>query len=383
MLAGLAAILVLLDRRTMLRVALAGGCCGLSASFTQTRGFAALVGFAVYLLWEGWTRRQGWRSTLKRQAVLLAGALGVFLTINGYFIWKAGPARYFWCTVVFVLKYYPKEADFNTFAAFKLFLPTLAFSRGGIYDVLSWLFWFVLSPCTYIAFFIRYWRNACRFPHEYWARPMIVAIVGLFMVLSVAPSPTPERMSISILPALILVVWLLNEKDNVRPSVLAAAFALVVFAGFLDVRHHPRKAIGFVTTPQGVLAICEPAAYNVNSVYDEYKWVLEHTHAGDYFYEAGYPDMYFYLGLRNPTPLPYVVNNGYTTADQVEEVIRQLGEHKPRFIFWSIGDPLVVPAWERPTDAHLQPLLDYIHSNYTLAKVFSGTSDLIWERKPQ
>ena len=376
MLAGLVAILVLLERRTLLRIALAGGFCGLSASFTQTRGFAAYVGVAVYLLWEAWAQRQDWRSALRRQSVLFAGALGVFLIINGYFIWKAGPARYFWCTVIFVLKYYPKEADWNTFQTFYSAIPTPALTRAFAYNFLEWLFWFVLSPLTYLAFFIAYARNARRISAHEWARPMIVAIVGLSMFLCVAPAPNPNRMSVSILPALVLLVFLISRTVRVRRYIFPAAVVLIVAFGLHDVIRRLPGRDGTIVTPQGRFVTTEQLTY------DEYTWIQQHTRPGDYFYEADFSDIYFYLGLRNPTILPRAVTNGYTTAPQVSQAIGELEQHKPRFIFWGIGDPLVVPPWEDPADEHLQPMLDYIHSHYKRVQVYPnlGGSDEIWGR---
>ena len=114
-LAAIAAIAVLMERRTSARIAAAGFLCGLSACFTQTRGLAVVVGFALFLWWESRQRQEGWRRLLRREAWLLTSFLAAFLAVNAYFIWQAGPARYFWCTVVFVLKYYPKMASANTF----------------------------------------------------------------------------------------------------------------------------------------------------------------------------------------------------------------------------------------------------------------------------
>jgi hypothetical protein len=373
MLAGLAAILVLLERRTLPRIAFAGVFCGLSASFTQTRGFSAYVGVVVYLLWEAWSHRQGWRSVLARQAVLFASALAVFLLINGYFIWKAGPERYFWCVVVYVLKYYPKEADWNTFDSFFTFLPHLALSRTALYGVLHWIYWFLLNPLAYLLFFIAYLRNARRLTPQQWARPMLVAVGGLFIFLCVAPSPNPNRMSVSILPALILLVWLVAGTVRLRRWLIPASVVLLAVVGLHDATRRLPARIGLLNTPVGPVMLTE------QTTFDEYSWLLQRTRPGDYFYEADFSDMYFYLGLRNPTLLPRAVNNGYTTVEQVTESIAQLEHYKPRYVEWGIGDPLVVPAWEDPADAHLQPMLNYIHTHYRLVQRFADGAQF-WER---
>jgi hypothetical protein len=376
MLAGLAAIFVLLERRTLQRVALAGIFCGVSASFTQTRGLAAFVGVAVYLVWEAWTHHQGPKVALKRFGILFVCALSAFLVINGYFIWKAGPERYFWCTVVFVLKYYPKEADWNTFQSLYSTIPTIALTRRAVFSILHWTFLFLLGPFSYVAFFAYYWRNRRSFSPEQWTKPMIIAVVGLFIFLCVAPSPNENRMSVSCLPPLVLLVWLIERTTRVRRLVLTVIVALIALSAIHQLIRRQPKNSGVISTSYGILIVQEKIDY------DEYSWVLDHTHFGDYMYEAEFSDMYFYLGVRNPTLLPRAVNNGYTTEDQVKEAIGQLEQHKPRFIIWGASDPPVVPAWEDPKDAHLPLMLDYIHTHYRQVKAFRN-KETAWERITQ
>jgi hypothetical protein len=101
---ALVGIGILMERRTPMRIAVAGLCCGLSACFHQSNGLGFLIGFMAFLCWESWCKRDGWRMFLKRQALLLLCFLVTLLAVCGYFIWAAGPARFFWCTVVFVVK---------------------------------------------------------------------------------------------------------------------------------------------------------------------------------------------------------------------------------------------------------------------------------------
>jgi hypothetical protein len=373
MLAGLCSIFVLLEQRSPWRIAFAGVLCGVSASFTQTRGFALYVGLALYLCWEAWTLRQGWKKFLNRQGIFFASALAVFLLINGYFIWKAGPARYFWCTVVFVLKYYPMQADWNSFRSVLLDFPPLALTRESAYGLTQWSFLFLLNPVAYLLFFGAYLRNRRSAQSELWARPMLVAFAGLFMYLCVAPSPNANRMSVSILPALILLVWLVGRAPALRRWMLPVATVLVVLVGL----HHSARRIpprvGELKTPRGNLIITTP------EFLEQYSWILAHTSPGEYMYDADFSDMYFYLDLRNPTILPRAVDNGYTTKDQVTQAIAELEQRKPRVIFWALGDPLQLPEWERPEDARLQPMLDYIASHYIRAQVFNDGHE-VWQR---
>ena len=151
-LAAIAAIAVLLERRTPARIAAAGFLCGLSACFTQTRGLAVVAGFAVFLWWESRQRQEGWRGLLRKEAWLLTSFLATFLAVNAYFIWQAGPARYFWCTVVFVLKYYPKRPEYNTLQAIRTEFPVFASLRTFLHLIRGLAILFIVIPFIFILF---------------------------------------------------------------------------------------------------------------------------------------------------------------------------------------------------------------------------------------
>ncbi len=373
-LATITAIAVLLKKRTPARIAAAGLLCGLSACFTQTRGLAVVVGFAVFLWWESRQRQEEWRKLLRKEAWLLTSFVATFLAVNAYFIWQAGPARYFWCTVVFVLKYYPKEADYNTFQAIRTELPAFASLHSFLYSFAHWLFLLLVTPFILILFFVRYLRESSRKPLEYWERPMLVAIVGFFMLLSIAPAPDGARMAVSALPTLILLGWFLDSPRQLARA-LAAAFTVgTLLIAFYSVATRRPQPVGILATPQGKLAFTD------STLYQEDIWIQQHTHPSEYFYEPLSQDAYFYLDLRNPTPLSSIENNGYTPPEQVEEVIRGLEQHQVRYILWSPQALDILQTSKNPSDDHLGPLRDYIHSHYTMVKVF-GNSDEAWQNK--
>ncbi len=371
-LATIAAVAVLLNKRTPARIGAAGLICGLGASFTQTRGLAVLVGFAMFLWWESRQRREGWRRLLKNETWLLASFVAAFLAVNAYFIWKAGPARYLWCTVVFVLKYYPKEADYNSFQAIKTEFPAFASLHSFLYSAMHWLLLFLFTPIIFIWFFVRYLRESRRIQFEYWERPMLVAIVGVFMLLSIAPAPDGARIAISALPALILLGWLLDA-----PHKLARVFVILLTVGTLltaiySIAARRPRPVGILATPHGKLAFANLTLFQEDS------WIQENTHAGEYFYEPLSQDAYFYLDLRNPTPLSSIQNNGYTPPEQIAEVIRSLEQHRTRYVLWSPQALDVAQSSENSSSDYIGPLRDYLHSHYSRVKLFAS-SDEAWE----
>ena len=375
-LAAIAAIAVLLERRTPARIAAAGFFCGLSACFTQTRGLAVVAGFAFYLWWESRQRREGWRRLLGKESWLLASCLATFIAVNAYFISNAGFVRYLWCTIAFPLKYYPKGGPWNTFEAVTTEFPVYASLRTFVHPFGLWLSLFVTAPLLILLFFVHYWRGSNKEPLDYWERPMLVAIVGFFMLLGIAPAPDSVRMAMSGLPAFILLGWFLDS-----PRKIARALAIGLAAGALIVAidcFATRKPVpaGVLVTPQGKVGLTDRA------LYEKYTWIQQHTRPSQYFYEAGYAEVYFYLDLRNPTPLSEIQDTGYTTSEQITEVIHGLEQHQVQYILWEPGNLGTLPGSANSSDDNIGPLRDYVQSNYTIAKVFSD-SDEIWERKAE
>jgi hypothetical protein len=202
---------------------------------------------------------------------------------------------------------------------------------------------------------------------------MLVAMVGFFMFLSIAPAPNENRMAASELSALILLTWFLDSPRRVARRLAAVlAVGVVLVAVYSVTRRRPIPEVT-LATPLGRIAISDP------SDYQEYAWLLRHTRASDFFYQAYKSEQYFYLDLRNPTPVPRLVNNGYTTTEQVAEVIRGLQQHHVRYISWKLDLDAALPKWENTCDAHLGPLRNYIHDHYRLAAVFDHREQ-VWQR---
>jgi hypothetical protein len=376
LLAACGGIAVLIERRTPARIAAAGFFGALSACFTQMRGVGVILGFAVFICWESRRKQEDWRALLKKEAWLLASFLGTLIALNGYFIWQAGLRRFLWCTVVFGIKCYPKDAEWNTFRVFSLGLPKFVTLRGFIYQCGEWLFVNGIMPATAILFFARYGRDRGKKPIEFWERPMLLAVVGASMFLGIAAAPALHRLAACAFPGLLLLGWFLDS-----PGKLARVLKILLPVGVLVIALHgmfkaesPHRWT--FTTRQGNLALEDWKRY------EGFAWVQQHTRPKEYFYDAA--DEYwvgeYCLDLRNPTPLSIIKNNGYTTPEQVAEVIQGLERHHVHYVAWSPPELDVIPAWENPSEDPLGPLRDYLHSHYQLVKVLAN-ADQIWERK--
>jgi hypothetical protein len=367
LLAAAVAVLVLIERRTSARVVAAGAFAGLAFCFTQARGLSVLVALGVFICWECRRRHEPGRTLLKKSVWLTAGFLAVVIGVNVFFAWKAGLCRFLWCTVLFGIKYYPQQAGDNTALSI---IPRLA--RGNaVAGVMHWVFRYVVLLFLPIAFFIVYRRRLRPQPVELSERPMLLAIVSSFMLLGVALAPSPIRMASSSLPSLLLLGWFLDSRRKLArlvATLLTAGILLGIPYALIKARLAPtamvRSTLGaFATTKVGED--------------QEFRWIVQHTCPADFFFAPGEPKVYFYLDLRNPSPLPYVSYTGYTTAQQITDVIRALEQHETRYIHWPEVDRVM--AGRDPSD-HAGPLRDYVRTHYHLVKVFAH-GDEIWERK--
>ena len=199
LLACAGALAVLMERRTPAWILTAGALAGLAACFTQSRGLCAGVGMGVFLCWE--SRRAGtrWRELLRNQVLLATGFVTTLITANAYFAWKAGLARFLWCTAIFGARYYPQDAEHNSLRvvtdAIPL-IPSMLSSAPG--TLLYWFFIYVCVPVANLLVLVWYWKRPRSLPEGQWARLMLLAFVGIFLLLGVVPAPMATRVAASV-----------------------------------------------------------------------------------------------------------------------------------------------------------------------------------------
>jgi hypothetical protein len=373
LLAGTVSIGALMERRTPARIVAAGAFAGLATCFTQSRGLSLVAGLGAFLWWESWCKRGIGRELFKKEAYLAAAFFTTIVAGNAYFAWKAGLARFLWCTVTFGIRYYPKDIHNNTFRVIPenmAYVPGMLVSAPG--TLLCWFFMYVGVPLIYILFFVRYWRGLRSHPTEYWARPMLLAMVGCSMLLSIAFAPSDTRVAACSLPGTILIIWFTDSLSLVGRK-LSAFLAGVVFliAPFAVVASQSSHWVLFPTI-NGNIAISDP------HVYEEYRWIQEHTRSEEYL-EGAPTEAYFNLDIRNPSPLIFLTDNGYTTTEQVGDVIQSLHQRQVRYVFWtSPGLDTLSPL--HTSEEHLGPLRKYVRTHYRMVKTFAN-SDEVWQWK--
>src|SRR6516225_7841012 len=173
--AVMAALAVVIENRSVFRLAAAGTLCGLATCFTQSRGLVAVLGLAVFLLWERPRKGDTWRSLCRSESSLFVTFLASVVAFNAYFVGKAGLQRFLDCTIVFGVKYYPAEW-FNTWRVYMADAPSLH-SISALLQLPGFLFIHALIPLVYVLFFARYWRAGRAEPQGPWDKLMLVNLL--------------------------------------------------------------------------------------------------------------------------------------------------------------------------------------------------------------
>ena len=368
-LASMAAVLVVIERRNTARLAAAGALCGLAAWFTQSRGLMAALGLAAVLVWEKYHKRYSTKELLKREITLLAAFLIVVVAGSLYFVWQAGLTKFIEQTLVYPIKYFP-GVSYNNLSAYMLQRPPYPSPRGvPVWG--AWLAIHALLPLIYLLFFARASREMNARPQEPWDRLMLLNFVGLFLFLGIAASPSWFRLCAVSPPVLVLSLWYIDSFKKLRAFIIPVLW--IITATFMVVVPWQTQNhwVGFLDTATGRMG------YSDHLAYDKHRWVQQHTQPGDYFYGSVYPDYYFTLGLLNPTEVPFITQTAYTRPEQVRNVVESLDQHRVRFILWWVN--LDVPEDSTGADDHLGPLRAYLRRHYRVVKTFPG-GDQVWER---
>jgi len=359
----LAATLALFDDATLPRAIVAGVCCGAAACFTQSKGFTAMLGLVIYLIWQSWGDKALARECWRRCLILCAAALFLFAAVNSYFIATAGLSRWFYCLVTYPLLYYPAPSLNN--------LGVLTYGFQWHRSTAAWIaFPFVYGtvPGVYLVFLFLTRRRLRHHSPQIHDRLMLVTLIGIAMFLAVASSPSVKRLSTVSPPAMILLAWLLDRPGRaVKLSRTSLGTLAVVVALAVAVRTQTRS-LDRLDLPAG------RTAFTDRTVFDEYSWVRTHTRPGQFFW--GMPLFYLPFHLENPAEIQAVDTSEYTRPQDVSGLIQALQLHKVPMIVLASEQkyPLTV---ELPSN-HLAPFVAFLRAHYRLTKAFEN-GDEVWE----
>jgi hypothetical protein len=361
-LAALAGMLVLLDGITFRRIVAAGALCGVAACYTQTAGAAVVAAFVAYLVWNA---RQGHTPTgewVRKCLLLFAAAAAVFAIVNTYFIRAAGLRQWLFCVLIYPIRYFTAPAVNNWRIVKNDFRWHPGFGKW-----ISFPFVYATVPLVYIIFAFdmhRRWKKAANEP---WDRLVLVALTGLALFMSVAPSPAVKRLSHVSPPAMILLTWLLNRPGRIARQLQVILGGLAVAVAIAASVYNQTRWRAYLDLPAGRTAFWDPVEY------DEYRWMLAHTHPGQYFF--GMQPMYVPLHLVNPTAVEGFDPSEYTRPEWVVAGVQALRAHPVPLIILRTSDYYLLPKGS----PHLDPFRDYLRQNYRLTRTFPNGDD-VWER---
>jgi hypothetical protein len=366
----MAAVALVIRERSSPRLAGAGAICGLASFFTQVKGVTALLGLAVFILWEQWQRGASWRPTLRRVMWLFTPFIGALAVPSAYFLQKAGLRRFLYCTIEFGIKYYPSEWSNNL----RVYMTTAPYLGSRWYTAIPKLGVFVfihgLLPLVFVVFLLHYRRNRAQ-PSKPWDSLILLNTVGLFLFMGVAPAPAATRLYAISPPALIMLVWLLSSTSRPKKALLGCLWASVLVMAAAECWTRQTQWRVYLDLSTGRCACF------YRSLCGEYEWILRRTRPGDYFLRASWPDFYYLLNLRNPATVPFLTTTDYLRPEQVRETIEGLERRRVRYILWSPTLDIQDPR-DRGGD-HLGPLRSYLSSHYGVVKTFAD-GDQVWQR---
>jgi hypothetical protein len=281
-----AAVTFIIQDRTPIRLAGAGAFCGLAAFFTQARGLVAVLGFAAFLVWEHHDQVRA-RSLWVKEASLLFGLLAAVSAASAYFISKAGWHRFWFCTVKFGIRYYPKDAEAN-FAQGIRDGFTRRNRRGTIYRRGRMAFIHATLPLVYVLFTMRYCPQSRVRPDQNWNKLMLLNFIGIALFLGVAPAANWFRLGSASLPGLILLVWLASSVEKYCRALLNGLW--LAGCSMAAVQPWPARIHGWYSLD---LPAGRTGFFNADTR-DKYAWLRDRTRPADFFFDAAaLPRMYF------------------------------------------------------------------------------------------
>jgi len=367
----LATIVVIFERRTAQRLAIAGVLCGVAAFFTSARGPACMLGLTVFLIWEQRFDAGDARQLLSKLASLLLAFAATMTAICGYLTIKVG-FGVLWASVVeFPIRYYPTGRA-NTFRAYMSDWPGLA-SWTRVPAVGAWILIYALVPLAYVLFVVRYRRESVYKSAEPWKKLMMLNIIGCSLFSGVLSAPGFVRLCSVSPPALILSVWMVGTMSKYGSALMKILWILLLGLAAVEPCWTWLHNSFVLDLPAGRVGFRGDRGDN------EYAWLAHQTHPREYLFDSA-ARVYFPLHLTNPSKIPFVANTGYTTVEQVQDVVLSLEAKHVRFVVWRRF--LDIPESRLDTGDNLGPLREYLSHNYHVTHTFSSGDDIL-ERNEQ
>lgn len=359
LLAALCGVIVLLQKRTILRIAIAGILMGVASFFTQTAGAAGVIALLISLAWEHDSQKMPWSTILKNQALLLLAFCLTCSALFAPFIASVG-----WRQLWFLLVAYPQH---YVIYEHQFLFPPLSGIRtpralpGNFQVLFVYLLMLVIYPAVL-------WH--CRRSRRDCMPLVLLSMTGLFLLFEIITRINVNRLYGIAMPALILLFWAIDRREKIR-RYAATVWVIVVCVAILQTisRHQERRQLADL--PAGKAALFAED-------FEELSWLEQHTRPGDFFFQSSWLNVYPPLRLRSPVFIDGLWPTNVTRPEFVLLTVKQLEEKPVKYVLW-------IPRWGMPESGHLQedhlgPFRDYLKTRYIPVHTFSN-GDEIWEHR--
>lgn len=360
----LCAVRVAMGSMDSARIAIAGLLLGAAAFFTHTHALAALLAFAMFLVWQRSRMQEPWPLLFRRLAILAVTFAVSWVIWNAYFLVTVGIKQLWYYQVTFVMRYMVHAPE----GAF-LGLPEMPTWRR-LPVVSQYFSVYALLVATYPLSLWRCWRRRHDRTFSDWDKVALLSLVGSALCLEVAFSLNWLRIFAVSMPAVILFIDFLEESTRFRYYATRLIWTGVVCLGILTVWSNRHRQWVVADLPAGSAAL-SPVAY------EKWTWVSQHTRPGDFFFQPPWPSVYLPLALRSPVFVEGLGADDQTRPEFVDRTIHQLEDKHVRFVLWSPRLEVQEPA---NLQDHLQPFRAYLHDRYSPVWTFSD-HDEVWQRK--
>jgi hypothetical protein len=360
-LAIMCALKVTIRGSTVTHCSGAGALLGLASFFTQSHGAMALIAMAAFSIWEARAVGNAGADRVWKPGLLLVGYFVVLLLLSAHMISVQGFGQLWYFQVTYL-----REHLARGFAGSLFGLPRVS---GGhpLFKLSQYVLVYLLVASVYPLTLWHCWhrRENPLFPLR---SLVLLSLVGSALVLGMVSNLNWLRVYAVSMPALVLLLWLVN-RDRVRGRSVAAILwvAVACLAVSQTVGRYGVQNV-IVRLPGGTVAV-DPLAR------EKLEWLMQHSTPGDYFFQAAWPGLYLPLGLRNPVYLESIGPADRIVQADVCSVIHSLDEKPVMYILWSERLDSHGDVGNRSPD-YVELLRIYIHSRYTVVKVF-GDGDSV------
>jgi hypothetical protein len=366
LLAGLCAVRVLMPRRTLSRIAVAGSLLGIASFFTQTTGVAGVLALIVSIAWEHASSETSWQTTLKQQASLCIAFVLAWTVLNAPFLAHPGWRQLWYLQVTYPRHYVILKHEFLFPYLYGQLSRHLLLERAqqlALYLLLIGIYPPVLWYC---------WRRRREYASQDKMKLVLISLMGSSLLLAIVTRANWIRIYSVSMPAIILLLWAVSLLGKQRRYATAAIWMVVACVATKQIwsRQHPHHTL--ISLPAGRAAVSA-------QLDEKFSWLMQHTRPDDLFFQAQWLNLYLPLELRSPAFMDNLSATDRIPPEYVALTIQQVEKERVKYILWSPQIVALSQPYSYGQD-QLNPFHTLLETKYKRVQIFSD-HDEIWERR--